>query len=154
MMAPDGSNGDVVPASTTKPMFLLVLFQVTVVPAFTQKNALPFGVWMLAVEDAPLAVRFMSTSQGVEADPHVLLALQSCAGLASEQAYLLAFCAVALLTSKTSGNATKVHLMAKHRSIVITHLTMCHSRRPQLGAVDARLVELTRAASKVLARTN
>src|SRR5271154_2179900 len=131
MMAPDGSNGDVVPASTTKPMFLLVLFQVTVVPAFTQKNALPFGVWMLAVEDAPLAVRFMSTSQGVEADPHVLLALQSCAGFGSEHAYLLAFCAGARLASNTSGSATNVLLIAKNRSIVITPLIVWHSRHPQ-----------------------
>src|SRR5271170_5441948 len=104
MMAPDGSNGDVVPTSTTKPISLLVLFHVTVVPAVTQKRSLlllAFG--MLGVEDAPLAVRFTSTSQEVEADPHVLLALQSCAGLASEHAYLLAFCAAAQLASRTSG---------------------------------------------------
>jgi len=98
-----------------KPIFLLVLFQVTVVPAFTQKNALLLAFGMLGVEEAPLAVRFTSTSQGVEADPHVLLALQSCAGFASVQAYLLAFWAVAQLASKRSGSTTKVHRMAKHR---------------------------------------
>jgi hypothetical protein len=90
-MAPDGSNGDVVPTSTRKPIFLLVLFHVTDVPAVTQKSALLFAFRMLGVDDAPLAVRFTSTTQGVEADPHVLLALQSCAGFGSERAYLLTF---------------------------------------------------------------
>jgi hypothetical protein len=114
-MAPAGSKGDASPGSTTKPTFLLVLFQVTVVPVLTQKSALLFGSEMLAVEEAPLDVRFTSTTHGVEADPHVLLALQSCAGFASEHAYLLLFdCAVALV-SKTSGSASKVHLIAKNR---------------------------------------
>jgi hypothetical protein len=74
-----------------KPIFLPVLFHVTVVPAFTQKSALLLAPGMLGVEEAPLAVRFTSTSHGVEADPHVLLELQSCAGFASEHAYLLLF---------------------------------------------------------------
>src|SRR5271170_3202226 len=118
-MAPPGSNGEVVPGSTTKPMFLLVLFHVTVVPAFTQKRELLLAPGMPGVEEAPLAVRFTSTSHGVEADPHVLLALQSCAGFGSEHASLLAFCAGARLASNTSGSATKVLLIAKNRSIVI-----------------------------------
>jgi hypothetical protein len=63
MMAPAGPKGDVVPGSTTKPIFLLVLFQVTVVPALTQKSALLLGAEMLAVEEAPLDVRFTSTTQ-------------------------------------------------------------------------------------------
>src|SRR5271169_5643344 len=107
MMAPDGSNGDVVPTSTTKPISLLVLFHVTVVPAVTQKSLLLLAFGMLGVEDAPLAVRFTSTSQEVEADPHVLLALQSCAGLASEHAYLLAFCAAAQLAVERAVTPSK-----------------------------------------------
>jgi hypothetical protein len=75
------------------------------------------------MEEAPSAVRFTSTSHGVEADPHVLLALHGCEGFGSEHAYLLLFdCAIAELASNTSGNASKVHLTAKHRWIVITHL--------------------------------
>jgi hypothetical protein len=46
---------------------------------------------MLGVEDAAFAVRFTSTVLGVEPDPQVLLALHSCAGFGSEQAYLLLF---------------------------------------------------------------
>ena len=96
IMALAGSKGDEEPTSTTKPMSLPVLFHVTVVPTFTQKRALllPFG--MLGVDDAPSAVRFTSTEQGVDADPQVLLALHSCVGFGSEQTYLLLFdCAVA-----------------------------------------------------------
>jgi hypothetical protein len=91
MMAPGGSNGDEGPTSTTKPISLPVLIHVTVVPAFTQKSALFFSFRMLGVEDAPFAVRFTSTVQGVESDPHVLLALHSYAGFGSEQPYLLLF---------------------------------------------------------------
>jgi hypothetical protein len=91
MIAPPGSKGDVALGSTRKPIFLLVLFHVTVVPAFTQKSALLLGFDVLAVEEAPLAVLFTSTSHGAEADPHVLLSLQSCAGFGSEHAYLLLF---------------------------------------------------------------
>jgi hypothetical protein len=91
MIAPAGSNGDAGPTSTTKPLSLAVLFHVTVVPTFTQKRELPFAFGMLGVEDAESEVRFTSTEQGVEADPHVLAALHSCAGFASEQAYLLLF---------------------------------------------------------------
>jgi hypothetical protein len=64
---------------------------VTVVPTFTQKSEFPFAFGMPGVEDAESAVRFTSTVQGEEADPHVLLAVHSCAGFASEQAYLLLF---------------------------------------------------------------
>jgi len=90
-MAPPGSNGDVEVMSTTKPIFLPVLFHWTVVPTFTQKSApfLPFG--MLGVDEAASAVRLTSTEHGAEAEPQVLAAVQSCAGFASEQAYLLLF---------------------------------------------------------------
>jgi len=91
MIAPAGSNGDAGPTSTTKPLSLPVLFHVTVVPTFTQKRELPFAFGMLGVDDAESAVRFTSTVQGLEADPHVLAVVQSCAGLGSEQAYLLMF---------------------------------------------------------------
>lgn len=96
MMAPPGSNGDVGPMSTTNPMSLPVLFQVVVVPIATQKSALLLALGALGVEDAPLAVRLTSTTQGVESDPQVFAALQNCAGFGSEHACLLCFdCAVA-----------------------------------------------------------
>jgi hypothetical protein len=91
MMAPAGSNGDAGPTSTTKPLSLPVLFQVTVVPTFTQKSELPFAFAMLGVADAESAVFFTSTLQGLEADPHVFAPVHSCAGFASAQAYLLLF---------------------------------------------------------------
>ena len=125
MMAPAGSKGDVVPVSTTKPIFLLVLFHVTVVPAVTQKSLLLLAFGILGVEEAPLAVRLTSTSQGVEADPHVLLASQSCAGFGSVHAYLLAFldCAVAKPAVNAIANTPKVHLIGKNRLLVTRHLT-------------------------------
>jgi hypothetical protein len=135
MMAPPGSNGDVGPGSTTKPIFFAVLFQVTVVPADTQKSALLLAAGALEVEEAPLEVRFTSTTHGVEADPHVLPALQACAGFGSEQAYLLLFdCAVALLPSTISVIASKIHLIPKFRSIVKIHL--------------ARWIQITRSLDK------
>jgi hypothetical protein len=91
MMAPGGSNGDAGPTSTTKPLSLPVLFHVTVVPTFTQKSELHFAFGMLGVADADSAVRFTSTLQGLEADPHVLAPVHSCAGFTSPQAYLLFF---------------------------------------------------------------
>jgi hypothetical protein len=91
MMAPDGSNGDEGPTSTTKPLSFSVLFQVTFVPTFTQKREFPLAFGMLGVADAESDVRFTSTVQGVEADPHVLAAVHCCTGFASMQAYLLFF---------------------------------------------------------------
>ena len=91
MMAPAGSNGDAVPASTTKPISLPVLIHVTVVPTFTQKSEFPLAFGMLGVEDVEFAVRFTSTMQGVGADPHVLAAVHNCAGFGSEHADLLLF---------------------------------------------------------------
>jgi hypothetical protein len=90
-MAPPGSNGDVVLMSTTKPIFLPVLFHCTVVPAFTQKRELLLAFGMSGVDEAALAVRFTSTEHGEEVEPHVLAALHDSAGFASEQAYLLLF---------------------------------------------------------------
>ena len=124
-MAPAGSKGDVVPVSTTKPMFLLVLFHVTVVPAVTQKSLLLLAFGMLGVAEAPLEVRLTSTSQGVEADPQVLVASQSCAGFGSVHAYLLAFldCAVAKPAARKTANSTKGHQIDNDRLLVTTHLT-------------------------------
>ena len=91
MMAPEGSNGDEGPKSTTKPMFLPVLFHSTVVPALMQKRELPLALGMLGVEDAAFEVRLTSTAHGVDGEPQVFAALHSCAGLAFVQAYLSAF---------------------------------------------------------------
>ena len=44
---------------------------------------------MLGVDEAASEVRLTSTEHGVDAEPQVLAALHSCAGFASEQAYLL-----------------------------------------------------------------
>jgi hypothetical protein len=113
-----------------KPIFLPVLFQVICVPTATQKIALFLASWVLGVEEAPLAVRFTSTMHGVEADPQVLRALHNCTGFGSEHAYLLLFdCAIVDLARNMSGNASKIHLTAKHRWIVIAHLTLWHSSR-------------------------
>jgi hypothetical protein len=65
------------------------LFHTTVVPAFTQKVEFPFAPWTLGVAEAEFAVRLTSTEHDSEADPHVLLAVQSDAGFGSEHAYLL-----------------------------------------------------------------
>jgi hypothetical protein len=116
MMAPAGSKGDGVPGSTIKPMFLAVLFQVTVVPTITQKGALLLAFWVLGVEEAPSPVRFTLTTHGVEDDPHVLAALHNCAGFGSVHAYLLLFdCAPATFGRKTSGNGSRAHPIAKRR---------------------------------------
>jgi hypothetical protein len=91
MMAPPGSNGDAGPTSTTNPLSLAVLYHFTVVPTFTQNSEFPLAFEMLGVEDAESEVRFTSTEQGLSALPHVFAAVQSWAGLGSEQAYLLLF---------------------------------------------------------------
>lgn len=111
-MAPAGSNGEAGPTSTTKPLSFSVLFHVTVVPTFTQKRELPFAFGMLGVLDAESAVRFTSTVQGVEADPHVVAAVHSCAGVGSEQAYFVFFdWAFALLSSTRSVKGSEMQLM-------------------------------------------
>src|ERR1700729_3009559 len=91
MIGPAGVKGVPLPTSTTKPTFFLVLFHCTVVPAFTQKSELPLAPGMLGVAEAAYAVRWTSTEHGAEAEPQVLAALHSCAGFASEHAYLSFF---------------------------------------------------------------
>jgi hypothetical protein len=54
-----------------------------------QKSELLFALGMLGVDEAALEVRLTSTAQGLDADPQVFAALHSCAGFASEHAYLL-----------------------------------------------------------------
>src|SRR5271168_1208347 len=88
IMAPPGSNGEAVPRSTTKPMFLPVLFHCTVVPTFTQKSELPLAFGISGVDEAAFAVRFTSTPHGVDAEPQVLAAVHNCAGFGCEQAFL------------------------------------------------------------------
>jgi hypothetical protein len=70
---------------------------------------------MLGVAEALFAVRFTSTSHGVPAEPHVLLALHNCSGCASLQAYLLFFdCAKPDVASKTSADNSNVRPIAMH----------------------------------------
>src|SRR5208283_332969 len=105
MIAPAGSNGEVSLGSTTNPTFLLVLFQMTVVPTFTQKVELPLAPGMLGVAEAESAVRFTSTTQGVVADPQVLAGVHIEAGLGSEHAYLaLGFLSSAMAAFTNSAN--------------------------------------------------
>src|SRR5277367_2781071 len=92
IMAPSNPKGEEGPKSTTKPVFLDELCQVTVVPTFTQKGAFPLAFGMLGVEETASAVRLTSTEQGSEADPHVLPALHICSGFVSVQIYLPLAC--------------------------------------------------------------
>jgi hypothetical protein len=96
---------------------LVSLFQVTLVPTFTQKEEFPFAPGMLGVAEAAWEVRLTSTEHGSEDDPHVVAAVQSAVGSGSRQAYAFFFCAWAdsLWASKTSGNAITANLMAQSR---------------------------------------
>jgi hypothetical protein len=131
MMAPAGSNGDAGPTSTTKPLSLPLLFHLIVVPTFTQKSELPLAFGMLGVEDAESAVRFTSTLQGLEEDPHVLALEHSCAGFGSEQTYLLSFdSAFELPRNSNNIDISEIHLTAKHRQNCIMHLGIRSSTQP------------------------
>jgi len=89
MAAPAGSKGAEGPKSTTNPVFFDRLFQVMVVPLFTQKGALDFAPGISGVTAAESAVLFTSIVQGAVADPHVFLAVHMLSGFGSEQIYLL-----------------------------------------------------------------
>src|SRR5271167_428376 len=80
IIAASDPKGEAGPKSTTKPVFLDELCQVTVVPTFTQKGVFALAFGMLGVEEAESAFRLTSTEQGAEADPHVLLGLHICSG--------------------------------------------------------------------------
>jgi hypothetical protein len=120
--------------SIRKPTSLLVVFQVRVVPTFTQNAALLLALEMLAVVDAPSDVRFTSTVQGEEADPHVFAALHSCSGLGSEQAYLPFIDWAATKPVNSGNNSTSdVQVLSMQRSTGyrVHHLLYAHffSRR-------------------------
>lgn len=90
MIVPPDSKGALGPKSIRKPVFFDELFQVTVVPVLTQNSSfdLPFG--LLGVTEAASEVRFMSTVQGVEADPQVFADSHMLSRLGSEQTYVSA----------------------------------------------------------------
>jgi len=74
------SNGEEGPKSKTKPIFLDSLFQVTVVPTFTQKGLFALAPAIPGVTEAALPVRLMSTLHEAEADPHLVAASHICPG--------------------------------------------------------------------------
>jgi hypothetical protein len=118
-------------------MSLPVLFHCTVVPTFTQKSELLLAFGMSGVDEAAFAVRFTSTTHGVEAEPHVLAALHNCAGFASAQAYLLLFdWAVAQEDHRMTGNNSEVPIIAKHRFVFIIRLIMRISDRLLAGGLS------------------
>jgi hypothetical protein len=122
MIAPLGSNGEAGPTSMRKPVSLPVVFHVIVVPTFTQNAALLLALGMLEVVDAPSEVRFTSTVQGEEADPHVFAAVQSCSGLGSEQAYLLLRdWAAATVTNRGSNNISDLKPFPRHLRAFTRH---------------------------------
>src|SRR5271167_4456485 len=87
MMVP-WPNGEEGPKSRTKPTFLETLLKVTFVPTFMQNGAFSLAPGIPGVTEAASAVRLMSTTQGEEEDPHVVLALHIPCGFDSEQRYL------------------------------------------------------------------
>jgi hypothetical protein len=93
MIAPPDSKGEEGPKSTKNPVSFALLFQVTLVPLFTQNGELDLILGILGVIEAEAAVRFISIVQGFEIDPHVLAGLHMLCGSASEQEYLPFSCA-------------------------------------------------------------
>jgi hypothetical protein len=129
MIVPSGtSNGEDGPKSSTKPVFLDVLCHVTVVPTLTQKGALPLASGILGVADAELLpLRFTPTTQGVELDPHVVLALHMLPGFDSEQKYFLLLLpfnpfAETYPATNVTEKTSKQHPIATLRCIFISHL--------------------------------
>src|SRR4029077_15149678 len=85
----------------TKPVFLELLINVTVVPTLMQKALLDLASGMPGVAVAELPpLRLMLMEQGEEAEPHVLAAAQILAGLEVEQTSPLIFFFVSLPTTK------------------------------------------------------
>ena len=83
------SKGEEGPKSKTNPVFLDWLFQLTVVPTFTQNGAFDLAPGIPGVTEAAVAVRLISTAQGSEADPHVVAVLHIVSGFVSKQTYFL-----------------------------------------------------------------
>jgi hypothetical protein len=129
MIVPSGtSNGEEGPKSNTNPVFFDPLCHVTVVPTFTQNGALPLASGMLGVADAELLpLRFTFTTQGLELEPHVVLALHMLPGFDSEQRYLLLFLPLNPLadtypaTNITAKTSKQLHIAAL-RCIFMSHL--------------------------------
>jgi hypothetical protein len=93
MMGSSGSNGESVPKEIIKPVFLLEVIQMTLVPFLTQKSwlFLAFGTLGLTLAELPDLV--MLTVQGFVAEPQVLSAVHKLAGSGSLHANLLLACA-------------------------------------------------------------
>jgi hypothetical protein len=125
MIVPSGtSNGEEGPKSSTKPVFLDALCQVTVVPTFTQNDAFPLASGMLGVADAELPpLRFTSTVQALVVEPQVVLALHMLPGFDSEQTYLLLFFLLSAFNPladiyaaiTATGNTIKAQQIARYR---------------------------------------
>jgi hypothetical protein len=101
----------------TKPVFLELLANVTVVPTLIQKALLDLASGMLGVAVAlepPL--RLMLMEQGEEVEPHVLAAAQILARLEAEQTSPLIFFGVSLPTMRLvnrSGRTNRQQRAAK-----------------------------------------
>src|ERR1700739_1452867 len=100
MMGPSGSNGESVPNETMNPLFLLELFHTTVVPALMQNNWLFLALGTSGLTSEELADLVMSIVQVDEAEPQVLAALHIFSGCCSSHAYLLFFCACAVVQTR------------------------------------------------------
>jgi hypothetical protein len=129
MIAPSGvSNGEEGPKSSTKPVFLDELCQVTVVPVFTQNDAFPLAFGMFGVADAELLpLRFTSTLHALVVDPQVVLALHMLPGFDPEQTYLsplLLFISRAdrYPAAPVTANTSKLHHIATLRCVFMRHL--------------------------------
>jgi len=66
-----------------------MLFQIMVVPVFTQKGVFDFAPGISGVTAADSAVLLMSTVQGAVADPQVFFGVHMLSGFGSEQTFLL-----------------------------------------------------------------
>src|SRR4029077_18403646 len=117
MMAPSWSNGSELPKSMTKPVFLELLMNVTLVPTLMQNALLDLASGMLGVAVAydPWS-RLMSMEQAEEAEPQELAAAQMLAGLEAEQTSPLIFFLVSLPATKLvsrSGNTNRQQRAAR-----------------------------------------
>jgi hypothetical protein len=132
------SNGEEGPKSSTKPVFLDELCHVMVVPIFTQNGAFPLAFGMSGVEDADvLPLRLMSTTQGEEADPHVVAAVHMLPGLVSEQMYLLFLPCCALAAKKPAVNILKNRSEPRHVATRCGNFIVHLSTQVRAGLVNA-----------------
>ncbi len=130
MIAPSGvPNGEDGPKSSTKPVFLDELCQVTVVPVFTQNDAFPLAFGMFGVADAELLpLRFTPTLHALVVDPQVVAALHMLPGFDSEQTYLLLLLSLFISradrypATAVTANTSKLHHIATLRFVFMRHL--------------------------------